>query len=65
MSCFLNIILRHQGIVSKLGVDEFLNILVQGSKIAYFDFKMLIYEHISAKKPCRMGISTSLSEIRN
>ena len=26
---------------------------------------MLIYEHISAKKPCRMGISTSLSEIRN
>ena len=36
-----------------------------GSKIAYIDFKMLIYEHISAKKPCRMGISTRLSEIRN
>ena len=36
-----------------------------GSKIAYFEFRMLIYEHISAKKHCRRGISTSLSEIRN
>ena len=36
-----------------------------GVQIAYFEFKMLIYEDILAKKHCRMGISTSLREIRN
>ena len=41
---------RHQGIVSKLGMDKILYILVKGSKIAYFEFKMLMYVHISAKK---------------
>ena len=61
----VTMMLRHQGIVSKLGMDEFYYILVYGSKTAYFEFKMLIYEHISAKKPCRVGISTSLSKLRN
>ena len=36
-----------------------------GVKIAYFEFEMLIYEDISDEKPCRVGISTSISEIRN
>ena len=60
----ITLIPRHQGIDSK-GMDEFYYILVYGSKIAYFEFKMMIYEHIADKNPFRMGNSTSLDEIRN
>ena len=35
------------------------------TKIAYFEIKVMISEQISAKKACRMGISTSWNEMRN
>ena len=36
-----------------------------GVQTIIFEFKIMIYEQISAKQTCRKGVSTSWNEMRN